>query len=81
MALSISEIERAGAGGNRTDEPLPQAQLRQVNGLRVQAFCSIKFENAVSAENIEGANFRDHVLGDFADDPVKTCLRFQRFRH
>ncbi len=81
MALRIGQVERTGACSNRADQTLAETKLGQVNSLRIKTFGRVEFENAIGAQYIEGADFRDHVLRDFTDDPVKARLRFQRLRH
>jgi hypothetical protein len=81
MALCIGKVQRTRACGDGADKALPQTQLRQVDRLRVQTFGGIEFENAVSAKHVEGADFRDHILRDFTNDPVKARLRLKRLSH
>lgn len=81
MGLGIRQVERPGAGGNRPDKALAKPQLRQVNRGRIQTFGCIEFENAVRAQDVKRAHFRDHVLRDLANDPVKPLLRLKSLRH
>lgn len=81
MALRIRQVERACACRNGAHKALPQTKLGKVDSLGIKTFGGVKFKNAVCAQYIEGADFRDHVLRNFADDPVKARLWFQRLRH
>ena len=81
MRLRVGKIERLRRCGDRADEALPHLQLRQMDGVLVQTFGGIEFENAIGAQHVDRAHFRDHVLRDLANDPVKALLRLERFRH
>lgn len=74
MALRIRQVERACACRNGAHKALPQTKLGKVDSLGIKTFGGVKFKNAVCAQYIEGADFRDHVLRNFADDPVKARL-------
>ena len=82
MRLRVGQrLSGRAAGGNRADKALPNLQLRQMDGGRVQTFGGIEFEHAIGAQHIERAHFRDHVLRDLANNPVKALLRLKRLRH
>ena len=78
MLLRVGQVERPRAGRDRADQALPQPQLRQMDGVRVQTFGGVEFEHRIGAQHIERADFGDHVLGDVAHDPVEPLLRLQR---
>ena len=66
MRLGVGQVERPGAGGDRADQALAQSQLRQVDGIRVQAFGGVELEHAVGAQHVDRADLGDHVAGDLA---------------
>ena len=81
MLLRVGKVERPGAGGDRADEALAEAQQRQVDGAGVQAFGGVELEHAVGAQHIERAHLGHHVRGDLAHDPVEPLLRLERLGH
>ncbi len=81
VRLGIGEIERPCRSGDRTDETLSHLQLRQMHRRLVQTFGRVKFEHAIGAQHVNRAHFRNHVLRNLANDPVKALLRLERFRH
>ncbi len=81
MRLRIGKVQRLGGSGDRADKTLAHLQLRKVNGLLVEAFRRVEFQNAVRAQHIGRAHLGHHVAGDLGDDPVEAFLRIQRFGH
>ncbi len=47
----------------------------------IKTFGGVELKHAIGAKNVKGADFRNHILRDFTDNPVKTLLRLQRLRH
>ena len=63
------------------DETLAKTQLYEVHGAGVEAFGSVEFKNRIGAQHIERADFRHHVGGNVAHNPVEPILRLQRLLH
>ena len=81
MRLRIGEIERPCMLGNVADQAFADLQPRVVDGRRLQAFGGREFEFALPVDQIDRADFGDHVGSDQHDDLVEPLLRALRLRH
>jgi len=59
--LRVDRLSGRALAGDRADEALPEPQLGQVDGVRVQTLGGVEFEDRIGAQHVEGADFGDHV--------------------
>src|SRR5690606_34496734 len=81
VRLRVRQVQWLRVGRDQADEALADLERDAVDGLALEALRGIELEDAIGAQDVGRADFRDHVGRDLHDDLVEPDLRADRLRH
>jgi hypothetical protein len=81
VGLGVRQVQRRGFGRDQADQALPDPEGDAMDRLALEALGGVELEDAIRAQDIGRADFRDHIGRDLLDDLVEADLRADRLRH